>query len=394
MEAESTGDFAPVLASANRRLSMTLRREARLGDVAQISDEGRRNLLLRCRDLLGDPPATFMIKKVIADVYNPGDDDSWDTRRFFSDWAGAEFLSGTLSAQRTPRFFGGDRERGFFILEDLGEHRSLVEPLLEEDAVSAESALFALSRCLGAVHAGTIGRSREYAELLNTLSPHAAVVPQTLTGFRELVEELAPQLERLGIDDGTAYAQEVEAIINAIDRPGPFFSYIHGDPCPDNVFWRGGTLHLIDFEFGGFGHALTDAAYGRMLFPSCWCANRLPPDLVSNMERAYRAELVKGCPEAEDDRLFEDALVDVCGFWLLSTLGRHLVKATEQDRPWGISTVRQRVLGRLDAFITTAEEFRLRPALRAMAARLQHTLLQAWPETLPLPLYPSFNTRG
>jgi hypothetical protein len=77
-------------------------------------------------------------------------------------------------------------------------------------------------------------------------------------------------------------------------------------------------LRLIDFEFGRLGHALMDGTYGRMIFPSCWCANRLPSRLVSKMEAVYRTELVKGCPEAQEDRIFERALVSVCGFWLFT----------------------------------------------------------------------------
>jgi hypothetical protein len=393
MDAEPRDEFAAIVTSASRHISTALGRDTRLEDIVRISDEGRRNLLLRCRDVAGNPPASFIIKKVVAEVYDPADAESWDTQRFFSDWAGAEFLSRTLCAQRTPRYFGGDRELGFFILEDLGEHRSLVEPLLEEDAERAASALTTFSKSLGAVHAGTIGHADEYTDILRGRSPKAGLVPQALTGFRERVQQFGPQLERLEIHVGTEYAQEVEAVVDAIERPGPFLSYVHGDPCPDNVFWNGGALHLIDFEFGGFGHALTDAAYGRMLFPSCWCANRLPPDLVSRMETVYRAELVTGCPEAEDDRIFEGALAHVCAFWLLSTLTRHLAKVMNEDRPWGISTVRQRVLGRLDAFITAGEEFRRLPALRGMAYRLRQRLLQAWPETGSLPMYPSLNAR-
>jgi hypothetical protein len=112
------------------------------------------------------------------------------------------------------------------------------------------------------------------------------------------------------------------------------------------------------------------------------------------METAYRAELVNGCPEAEEDGIFEAALTDVCAFWLLSTLARHLATSMEEDRTWGISTMRQRILGRLDVFIMTAEEFRRLPALRGMAARLHERLLQAWPHTVPLPLYPSLNARA
>ncbi|MEZ4737122.1 MAG: hypothetical protein R3E79_59340 [Caldilineaceae bacterium] len=63
----------------------------------------------------------------MANTYNPDQIDSWDTQRFFRDWAGAEFLS-TLPGDphHGPRFYGGDRGLGFIILEDLGdEHHSL-----------------------------------------------------------------------------------------------------------------------------------------------------------------------------------------------------------------------------------------------------------------------------
>ena len=108
------------------------------------------------------------------------------------------------------------------------------------------------------------------------------------------------------------------------------------------------------------------------------------------METAYRTELVKGCPEAQDDRTFETALVTACGFWLMSTLSRHLGNAMEADRTWGIATMRQRVLARLEAFIATAETFDQLPALRGTASSLLEMLQAAWPETPPLPLYPSF----
>ena len=151
-------------------------------------------------------------------------------------------------------------------------------------------------------------------------------------------------------------------------------------------------MRLIDFEFGRFGHALMDGTYGRMLFPTCWCANRLPSALVSRMETVYRAELVKGCPEAQEDRIFEGALVRVCGFWLLSTLNRDLEHALDADRTWGIATIRQRLLARVETFIMTAEEYDHLPALRGMASRLLEVLHKAWHETHPLPLYPAFQT--
>ena len=109
------------------------------------------------------------------------------------------------------------------------------------------------------------------------------------------------------------------------------------------------------------------------------------------METAYRTELVKGCPEAEDDRIFEGALVTACAFWLMSTLSRQLGNAMEADRTWGIATIRQRVLARLEAFTATAEKFDQLPALRGTASTLLEMLQTAWPDTPTLPLYPSFS---
>ena len=276
MHAKHQDEFAPILASAQRQVSKTLGRDVCLGDVERLSEDDRRNLLLRSRDLSGGSPASFIIKKVVVDAYDPGDAASWDTRRFFSDWVGAEFLSTILDARRSPRFYGGDDSMGFFILEDLGEHRSLVEPLLEEDAASAERALLNFSACLGALHAGTIGQSAKFEGLLRAISPQVGTLAHVSTGLGERVTELQSCLDGLGVPAGVGFTEELDAIVAAIESRGPFFSYIHGDPCPDNVFWNGEELRLIDFEFGGFGHALMDAAYGRMLFPSCWCANRLP----------------------------------------------------------------------------------------------------------------------
>jgi hypothetical protein len=167
-------------------------------------------------------------------------------------------------------------------------------------------------------------------------------------------------------------------------------AYIHGDPCPDNVFDSNEQMRLIDFEFGHFGHALIDAAYGRMLFPTCWCANRLPRSMVEQMENRYRTELISSCPEAQEDILFEHALITSCGFWLLNTLAWHLERSLEEDRNWGIASVRQRILARLEAFMTISEELNHFPSIRGTAGHLLDLLQKRWSEIAPLPLYPAF----
>ena len=382
--------LAPLLAAAERLLSREFAREVRLGDAARLSEDGRRNVLVRCRDLCGGFPASFIIKKVVVDTYNPDDAASWDIRRFFSDWVGAQFLSVMADGPHSPRFYGGDYSLGLFILEDLGYHRSLVDPLLKEDAASAERALLRFSARLGALHATTTGHFAQFERLFTAISPKVWACGQDVANVGERVKQLYARLDRVGVRVNTDETRDLEAVVDATENPGPFLSYIHGDPCPDNVFLIDDELRLIDFEFGRFGHSLMDGTYSRMAFPTCWCANRLPHGLVSKMEAVYRAELVKGCAQAQEDRIFERAIVEACGFWLVSTLSRHLDGALEADHTWGIATMRQRLLARLEAFVGVAEEFNQLPGLRGVASRVLQELGTLWAGTDPLPLYPAF----
>jgi hypothetical protein len=317
---------------------------------------------------------------------------SWDVRRFISDWAGVQFLSTMPSTlPYSPRFYGGDYAGGFVILEDLGPHRSLVEPLLEEDAASAEDALLTFAALLGQLHAATIGQSAVFARFFQAINPYAVPFAHEVDGLAKRVRQFQTGLERLAVRPEARLPQDLAMLITAMAEPGPFWAYIHADPCPDNVFFVDGHVRLIDFEFGRFGHALLDGTYGRMLFPTCWCANRLPSALVARMEAVYRAALVQGCPAAQEDRVFDTALVRVCGFWLVETVVRHLEEALGADRAWGIATIRSRLLSRLEAFIATADVFHQLEALRGTAHRMLEVLYKCWPEVDPLPLYPAFH---
>lgn len=387
----AAGDVAATVAAAERALSSALGRGVRLGEAEPLTEPGRRNVVLRCRTLAGEAPASVVIKRVVAAAYDPETTTSWDVRRFFSDWVGAEFLSAIPGASRpAPRFYAGDRAMGLFVLEDLGPHRSLVEPLLGPDAAAATAALRAFSACLGRLHAATREQSARFERLCRALSPEGPFLPPAGAQFDERTKALLASIERLGVRVEASLLEEVELVREAIERPGPFLAYIHGDPCPDNVFLDDGRVRLIDFEFGHFGHALMDAVYGLMTFPTCWCASRLPPAVVAQMEAVYRAELVTGCPEARDDGVFETALARVCAVWLLNTLARHLEGALREDRTWGIATMRPRVLARLEDFVTTAGERAQLPSLRGTAAQLLDVLRARWPEARPLPLYPAF----
>lgn len=375
-----------IVAAAERVLLTTVGSPIQFTRVEHLSEGGRRNLLLRCHTPYDNGlPPSLIIKKVEANPYNP-EEPNWNTMRFFKDWMGSQFLSTIPSKfKHSPRFYGGDRNLGFIILEDVQHRSRLVEPLLGDDCSRAEEALLKYATCLGQLHADTLGKAAEFEELFKTLAPRVKLTRATVD-----IQKHQFLLEKLGIQPESHWLYDLEVINETVNHPGEFLAYIHADACPDNVLDVGEALRLIDFETGHFGHALIDAAYGRMMFPSCWCANRLPHAMTQQMENTYRAILSQNCPVAEDDRTFQTALVRICGFWLLYTLTRHFESALGKDLNWGVSTIRQRILARLEAFITISQEFNQLPGLRGTSSQLLDLLRQRWVNVPDLPLYPAF----
>lgn len=273
------------------------------------------------------------------------------------------------------------------MIEDVQHCNSLVEPLLGSDRSCAESALLQYATCLGRLHSDTLGKAAEFQDLYRAVSPNMKPAKASID-----IHQHKLRLENLGIHPESDWLRDLETIHQTVSNPNRFLAYIHTDACPDNVLDTGNELRLIDFETGFFGHALIDAACGRMMFPSCWCSKRLPDAVVQRMENTYRTILIQHCPVAEEDRVFETALVNSCGFWLLYTLSRHFEYAWKKDGDFGISTIRQRILARLSAFITISQELNRLPSLRATSSWLLDLLHQRWSDVLELPLYPTFET--
>jgi hypothetical protein len=112
------------------------------------------------------------------------------------------------------------------------------------------------------------------------------------------------------------------------------------------------------------------------------------------MIAAYREELGKGCPEAWDDGRFDRALTACCAAWLAG-LGRFYPAVIEQDRTWGRSTLRQRLVAGLDHFVMLSAETKLLPALAATADSMARKLRSLWPQQdCALPGYRAFISRS
>lgn len=338
-------------------------------------DENRRNLILRATTSgRGIVPRSVIVKATRRRDFD-GDAVNALQSGFVLEWTALTLLAG----RHGPAFLAGDVERGVIVIQDLGaEFGNLVDPLLHGPADRAERALVAYARSLGRLHAATRDCRAAHSAAIAEAFP-AASQPRLADGdrWRQLVVE--PSLAKLG---GTLPESEIAYVAQRVTSPDAWLGLVHRDPCPDNVLLVGDTARLIDFEFASPGHVLTDAAYWRMGFPTCWCAGRVPQPVLTRMDAAYRDAL----PAANDSREMAAILFASLFVSLLWRLDRALA----EDESWGTSTVRSRVLWYLEAAIAGAHEADALPGLRDVASRWRAELGARWPDSQPLALYPAF----
>lgn len=353
-----------------------------------------RATVLRCR-VIESPssvPRSVIVKKILtADGTNfhPNSPDEM-VPRFFNDWAGLEFLS-EVSDGDSPaaRFYGGNREKGLMVIEDLGDGRNFYGSLRGESSTAATGELIKLARVLGKMHALTIREKAMYDSLRDRLGPRDK--SPSMTGeWRRLVGKLDAACGRIGVKAHRGAKTEMKTVAAFSAAPGPFLAYTHGDPIPMNALPVGGERKLFDFEFGEFRHALRDGIYGRVCFPTWYHINRVPNDVVEKMEIAYRAELAKGCPEAADDTLFFRSIVEACAYWAIHSRLNFIEKVWEEDHKWGISTQRQILLLCFDIFGQVSEEFGHLEALGATIRDIAAKLREHWTDLEEMPYYPAF----
>ena len=382
-----------LIKAAETTVSTSLKESIHFTSMERLTGPGGDSILYRCMSTSASEPTTsFMIKKSPKSLLSVEHLSTEQGMRFLNDWVGAEFLASLHPDNGiSPTFYGGDREQGFFILEDLGEHHNLVNPLLQGDRVNAENGLLKYYSALGALHAMTAGKASVFEAMFSARFPGQQPFAEELLGIVERIQKVHELLDQLGIPANKEMVDEIKEVIDAVSRPGPFLAYIHADPCPDNLFDMGDQYRFIDFEWGHFGHALLDAVYPRMLWPSCWCANRLPDEIITQMESNYRAKLIEGCPEAQEDAVWELSLAQMCAMTLLNRLAWDLEPALQEDRKRGIASIRQRTLAQLESFMKTSESFHKLPALCGIASQVYSLLQARWVDTVPLPLYPAFS---
>lgn len=190
----------------------------------------------------------------------------------------------------------------------------------------------------------------------------------------------------LGIPVRSEVSAELGALVERLAEPSGF-ALLHGDPCPGNDFYTTGA-RFVDLEQAALGSGLTELAYLRIGFPSCWCVTAPPAGLIDDAERAYRAEWHRATGTEP-----QGSMADACAGWLLRGdalvekahrgAGDRLAGAIAADWPWGTATARQRLLHRLGVVAELAG-----PELAGfgeLCAGLRAAMAARWPRLRPLP---------
>ncbi|MEU4539961.1 hypothetical protein AB0G15_34475 [Streptosporangium sp. NPDC023825] len=164
---------------------------------------------------------------------------------------------------------------------------------------------------------------------------------------------------------------------------------LHGDPCPGNDLYTRDGVRFVDFEQASLGNGVTELAYLRIAFPTCWCVTATPSALLRRAEEVYRAAWTSATgAEPQGD------LADACIGWLLrgdALVERarrdgsdHLARTAERDWRWGTATARQRLLHRLGVVGELTADSADLAGIGGLTTMMRDRMLDRWPTLQPL----------
>lgn len=194
---------------------------------------------------------------------------------------------------------------------------------------------------------------------------------------------------RLQVPVEAAASRELTALVERLGRVRGH-ALLHGDPCPGNDLYVRGAVRFVDFEQACLGDGITELAYLRVGFPTCWCVTEVAEPLLPRAEAAYRTtwRAITGSEPAGD-------VTDACAGWLIrgdALVERahregtdHLARLPDEDWSWGTTTARERLAHRLGV---VARLTATRPDLEALghlSTAMRARMRALWPDLRPPP---------
>lgn len=374
-------------AAATSMLCAAFGSDTQISRVRSVAGDRGRSAIHRL-SLSGPSAPETVISKQLKVAAMPGDNEPLEL--FSSELASLQFLGGLDVANLVPTLHAYDPVERILLCEDLGELPSLADVLQGGDGAEADAALREYAETLGTLNGGTVACRDsliDHRQALGLADDTTAWSDDVAT----LRSDLPEALSLLGLGIGSLIADDLDALVEDLTDESCWPSFTHGDPCPDNnVIESTGRVRFFDFEFSRVRPAMVDAAYLVVPFPTCWCVAQLPASMTEQLESTYRTSFARHVPEAREDARWGAAITAGSAAWMLSEICRRMPLLMENDRDWGLSTWRQRLLYRLPAFVELVERHGQRRALGELAGMVHRQLATEWEDTDRIAGYAAF----
>ncbi|MCZ6679507.1 MAG: hypothetical protein O7E52_19935 [Candidatus Poribacteria bacterium] len=294
-----------------------------------------RSLVVRCLvDSNTIDTTSLFIKQIHDDV------------RGFSEWAALIFLSEVLDI--VPQFYGGDREKRIYAIEDLGKSRNLETVFAEANLPGIRKHLKGLAVTMAKMAVETRHRLDEFKQCRVTLPGNQAVGRfQEANQWLRNRDKLENWFEVLGLDIPPHWEHVLTSIAKTYVEPGEFLAFSHGDPAPTNNHVSNRNVRLIDFEYGALRHLLYDITGWYILCP-------LPESWYAEMHHHFCQALFDGYPMAVCNETYPTAWATMCAYRALAMITWFPTSILMENRPWATG------------------QWTMREALLSTASRLHH----------------------
>jgi hypothetical protein len=318
--------------------------------------------------LVPGPPSTVIVKWLRGDPRGFRTDPAQQV----TEYVALQFLS-DLGLHLSPRVLAAELPASVLVLEDLAPRVPLAALLAtrpHDPTLAAWLVEFAVAT--GCLHAATAGQDEQYYQ---RRLRHGSVDPVV---ERRRFFTPWPDTHRLAdaLDVALTVGAEgdVARAIQELTGPGPFLAFSNGDAGVNNFLLADGADgKLIDFEFAGFRHVLSDIACLYLPGPM-WITVADPSTDAS--EDAYRAAVSDSIPEVADDRRYGMGVSSAALTYALFRLARIDLL---DGRPPGDHS-RLQMVATLEAAAATAARFGVHPHLAGWARRAAERLRRRWPD--------------
>ena len=286
--------------------------------------------------------------------------------------------TGLANSGVVPKILGYNEQHRLLVMEDVGSN-TVDKLLLGDDAESATAGLIDMAITMGRLHAWSAQHrppTITHRDLQLTSINFSAVI--NISGA-------------LQIDSADALV-EFRNLSEWRESDSEFLTIVHGDPCPENFVRRREGGCFIDLENAFTAPSFIDAVFWRIPFPTSWQVAGIPPEVVTQIENAYRVQLSRAIPAAQDDRIFYDGIAAGCAWWLgfLLDYKRLIEEPSDHKLHPELATVRQRTLLWLAQVANTLEELSRYPAIAGLARDMEEVLRNRWKDLELAPLFPAF----